>query len=164
MRWRTSTGDLDGGIAMLDRALFLNPNLASAWFLGGFLRTWHGECEERHQALRAGHAFEPGRSRALSHAGRHRDGASVSPAGSRRRRRGQSRSYSNLPSFLMVVALIAATRALGGRQEDARRAIEEVRALDPTLRVSNVTDWLPISRPEHLAIFTDGLRKAGLPE
>ncbi len=39
-------GDLDSGIALLDRAIFLNPNLASAWFLGGFLRTWHGECED----------------------------------------------------------------------------------------------------------------------
>ena len=36
-------GDLDGGIALLDRALVLNPNLASAWFLGGFLRVWRGE-------------------------------------------------------------------------------------------------------------------------
>jgi hypothetical protein len=35
-------GDLDGGIALIDRALVLNPNLASAWFLGGFLRVWHG--------------------------------------------------------------------------------------------------------------------------
>ncbi len=39
------TRDLDTGIALLDRAIFLNPNLASAWFLGGFLRMWHGECE-----------------------------------------------------------------------------------------------------------------------
>jgi len=31
-------GDLDGGIALLDRALMLNPNLAAAWFLGGFLK------------------------------------------------------------------------------------------------------------------------------
>src|ERR1700716_843320 len=38
-------GDLDGGIALLDRALMLNPNLASAWFLGGFLRVWHGESD-----------------------------------------------------------------------------------------------------------------------
>src|SRR3546814_511622 len=36
-------GDLDGGIALLDRALMLDPNLAAAWFLGGFLRVWHGE-------------------------------------------------------------------------------------------------------------------------
>ena len=30
-------GDLDGGIALVDRALVLNPNLAAAWFLGGFV-------------------------------------------------------------------------------------------------------------------------------
>ena len=33
-----SRGDLDGGIALLDRALVLDPNLAAAWFLGGFLQ------------------------------------------------------------------------------------------------------------------------------
>jgi TolB-like protein len=38
-------GDLDGGIALLDRAVLLNPNLASAWFLGGFLRALHGETD-----------------------------------------------------------------------------------------------------------------------
>ena len=31
------TGDVPGGIALIDRALALNSNLASAWFLGGFL-------------------------------------------------------------------------------------------------------------------------------
>jgi hypothetical protein len=74
------------------------------------------------------------------------------------------RSYSNLPSFLLVVALIAATRALGGRHEDATRAIDELRRLDPALRVSNVRDWLPIRRPEHLSMFAEGLRQAGLAE
>jgi tetratricopeptide (TPR) repeat protein len=38
-------GELDGGIALLDRAVLLNPNLAPAWFLGGFLRAFHGETE-----------------------------------------------------------------------------------------------------------------------
>jgi hypothetical protein len=32
------TGDLDGGIALIDRALVLDSNLASAWFLSGCLR------------------------------------------------------------------------------------------------------------------------------
>ena len=73
-------------------------------------------------------------------------------------------AYRNLPSFLMVVALIAATRALAGRQEEARRTMDELRKLDPTLRVSKLKDWLPIHKPEHLFIFADGLRKAGLPE
>src|SRR3546814_6897434 len=36
-------GDLDGGLALLDRAKILNPNLAAAWFLGGFVRVWRGD-------------------------------------------------------------------------------------------------------------------------
>src|SRR5712672_1853824 len=38
-------GDLDGGIALIDKALALNPNLAAAWFLSGFLRIGRGEHE-----------------------------------------------------------------------------------------------------------------------
>lgn len=157
------TGDLDSGIALLDRAVFLNPNLASAWFLGGFLRTWHGECEDAivhfERAMRLSpvdpelYRMQAGIAMAHLFAGRVETASAWA-----------ERSYSNLPSFLMVVALIAATRALSGRQEDARRAIEDVRRLDPNLRVSNISHWLPISRPEHLAIFADGLRTAGLAE
>jgi tetratricopeptide (TPR) repeat protein len=39
------TGDVDGGIALLDRARLLNPNLAPAWFLGGILRALRGETD-----------------------------------------------------------------------------------------------------------------------
>ena len=46
-------GDLDSCIALLDRALVLNPNLAAAWFLGGFLRVWHGEPDDAIERSRA---------------------------------------------------------------------------------------------------------------
>jgi hypothetical protein len=36
-------GDLDSGIALIDKALLLNPNLAAAWFLGGFVQIMRGE-------------------------------------------------------------------------------------------------------------------------
>jgi hypothetical protein len=42
--------------------------------------------------------------------------------------------------------------------------MQHLRSLDPSLRVSNLRDWLPIHRPEDLARFADGLRLAGLPE
>jgi TolB-like protein len=157
------TGDLDSGIALLDRAVFLNPNLASAWFLGGFLRTWHGESESAiehfERAMRLSpvdpelYRMQAGIAMAHLFAGR-LDAASA----------WADQAYRNLPSFLMVVAIIAATEALAGRPEQARRAMDELRKLDPTLRVSNLGDWLPIHRSEHLALFADGLRKAGLPE
>ena len=35
--------DFDSGIAFVDRALVLNPNLAAAWILSGFLRMFRGE-------------------------------------------------------------------------------------------------------------------------
>jgi tetratricopeptide (TPR) repeat protein len=36
---------LDASARCIDRALELNPNLASAWFHSGWLRVWHGEPE-----------------------------------------------------------------------------------------------------------------------
>src|SRR5262249_61210279 len=38
--------DLDGGIALIDKALLINPNLAAAWFLGGFLRLLNGDPDD----------------------------------------------------------------------------------------------------------------------
>jgi len=70
----------------------------------------------------------------------------------------------DLPSFLIPVAIIAASHALAGRGDEARRAMHHLRQLDPTLRVSNLRDWLPIQRPEDLATLEDGLRRAGLSE
>jgi hypothetical protein len=74
------------------------------------------------------------------------------------------KAFRELPDFLMVVGVIAASRALAGRPDEAQRAMKHLRELDPMLRVSNLADWLPIRRPEDLATFEDGLRKAGLPE
>ena len=70
----------------------------------------------------------------------------------------------DLPSFLIPVAIIAASHALAGRTDEARPAMQHLRRLDPSLRVSNLGDWLPIHRPEDLTTFADGLRQAGLPE
>jgi hypothetical protein len=69
-----------------------------------------------------------------------------------------------LPSFLIPASIIAASHALAGRMDGARRAMNHLRQLDSALRISNLTDWLPIRRPEDLATFADGLRRAGLPE
>jgi tetratricopeptide (TPR) repeat protein len=156
-------GDLDGGIALLDRALVLNPNLAAAWFLGGFLRVWRGEPESAIEHFARAMRLSPldlemyrmQAGMAVAHLfARRFDTASL----------WAERAFSDLPSFLMVVSIIAASHALGGRTNDARQAMQHLRQLDPALRVSNLKDWLPIQRPEDLATFMDGLRRAGLPE
>ncbi len=156
-------GDLDGGIALLDRALMLNPNLAAAWFLGGFLRAWRGEPESAIEhftrAMRLSpldpemYRMQAGMAVAHLFAGRFDTASSWA-----------ERAFRDLPSFLMVVGIIAASHALAGRIGEARRAMRRLRQLDPALRVSNLGEWLPIRRPEDLATLADGLRRAGLPE
>ena len=39
-------GDAEGGAAMLDRALALNPNLDSAWLYSGWALVWRGNMDE----------------------------------------------------------------------------------------------------------------------
>ena len=73
-------GDLDGGIALIDRALVLNPNLAAAWFLGGFLQTLARRTGRCHRTLCARHAPEPPGFGDVSNAGRNGDGALVGGA------------------------------------------------------------------------------------
>jgi len=156
-------GDLDGGIALLDRAVMLNPNLAPAWFLGGFLRVWNGEhdsaIEHFARAMRLSpldpESYRMQAGMAMAHMFEGRLDAAASWA---------EKAFRDLPSFLLVAAIVAASHALTGRTEEGRRAMDHLRQLDPSLRISNLTEWLPIQRAEDLAIFADGLRKAGLPE
>jgi hypothetical protein len=65
------------------------------------------------------------------------------------------KAFRDLPGFLMVVGVIAASHALAGRTDEARRAMDHLRQLDSTLRISTIKDWLPIRRPEDLAAFAD---------
>ena len=65
---------------------------------------------------------------------------------------------------LVAVGIMAASHALAGRTDEARRAMHLLHQLDPALRTANIKDWLPLRRPQDLATLADGLRKAGLPE
>ena len=156
-------GDLDGGIALHDRAVMLNPNLAAAWFLGGFLRVWHGEpdaaIEHFVRAMRLSpldpetYRMQAGMATAHLFAGRFDAASSLA-----------DKPSSDLPSFLLAAGVAAASHTLAGRPEEGKRAMAQLRKLDPLLRISNLSDWLPIRRAEDLATFADGLRRAGLPE
>lgn len=155
--------DLDGGIALIDRAVLLSPNFAPAWFLGGFLRIFRGETDSAMEQL--AHAvrlspldpemFRMQAGTALAHYFAGRFDAATAWA---------EKALGNLPTLLVAVAVAAASHALAGRADDARLAMRRLRALDPSLRTSTLRDWLPIHRPEDLARFADGLRRAGLPD
>ncbi|MGE8064786.1 winged helix-turn-helix domain-containing tetratricopeptide repeat protein [Pseudomonas sp. NPDC089569] len=156
-------GEVDAGIALLDRARLLNPNLAPAWYLGGILRALHGETEAAIEDLNHAVRLSPldpemfrmqiGMALANFFAGRFDSAAHWA-----------EKALGNLPTLVPPVALIAASHALSGRLDEARLAMQRLRELDPSLRLANLKDWLPIKRAEDLARFADGLRLAGLPE
>ncbi len=156
-------GDVDGGIALVDRALVLNPNLAAAWLHGGFMRCWHGEPDGAIEYLARAMRLSPLDLEMY----RMQAGTAVAHLLAKRFDTASSwaeKALNNLPSFRMAGCVMAASHALAGRTNDARRAMQRLREVDPALRVSNLKDWLPARRPEDLAMFVDGLRKAGLPE
>jgi TolB-like protein len=155
-------GDLDGCIELLDRALVLNPNLAAAWYLSGFQRIARGEPDEAIDRFARSMRLSPldpemmrmQAGTALAHLFAGRLDAAASWA---------ERAFRTLPSFLLAVSVIAASHALAGRMEDAERAMKQLRVLHPTLRISQLQDWIPLRRPQDLATLAEGLKKAGLP-
>lgn len=155
-------GDIPGGIALLDKALFLNPNLSGARYLGGFLRLWLGETETALEHLARAMRLSPldpelyrmQAGMAVAHLfEEHFDMASS----------WAEKAFRDFPGFLLAAAILAASHALAGRVVEAQRAMDHVRRIDPALRLSTVAGWLPIHRPKHLATLLSGLEKAGLP-
>jgi len=155
-------GELNACIALVDKALVLNPNLAAAWFLGAWQRIARGEPDvaiERFQHVMRLSPLDPEMIRmqaglGLAHmlAGRFEVAASWA-----------EKAFRELPDFGVACGILAASYALAGRMDAAGRTMQHLRRIDPGLRVSNIS-WLSFRRPQDLELFADGLRKAGLPE
>ena len=157
------TRDFAMGVDFLDRALVLNPNLAAAWFLGGYLRIWRGEPDEAIKRCEHAMRLSPLDSEmfrmqagvAMAHLVAGRFDLACTWA---------EKAYRDMPSFVLSAAAIAASCALSGRMDDAQRAMRDLRKLDPALRVASLDAWLHFERPEGAELFADGLRRAGLPD
>jgi TolB-like protein/class 3 adenylate cyclase len=157
------TGDLDDGGAMTDQALVLNPNLAMAWLLSGYLKALLGEHEIAIEHLKRAMRLSPldpevfvahlGLAAAHLFDGRYDEASSWAEKASRQR-----------PNAAGAARVAAASHALAGRLEQAQKAMARLRQIDPALRISNLRDVLTLRRPEVMARYVEGLRKAGLPE
>jgi adenylate cyclase len=75
------------------------------------------------------------------------------------------RALNESPNSYQALRAAAASYALAGRIEQARKVMIRVRQIDPTLRISNLNEKLtPFRQPEDIARNAEGMRKAGLPE
>jgi TolB-like protein len=155
-------GEVEDGAALIDQALILNPNLAAGWLLSGWVNLFLGEHEVTIERSRRAIRFSPLDpltslaftviSAGHSQAGRHDEASSWAEKG-----------LLQQPNSAAVARIAACSHALAGRLDQAHKAAARLLQIDPTFRVSDVRQT-PFRRPELLATYEDGLRKAGLPE
>jgi len=156
--------DLDAGMALIYRATKINPNSWTAWRYSGEIKLWLGEPEAALDHLAHAERLSPVdpcmselwslMAHAYFMAGRYDAAASCAARVSR-----------GLRDFPAGWRISAASAALAGRVEQAGLALARLRELTPALRVSTLRSFLgPYRRPEDVARYQEGLRRASLPE
>jgi len=155
--------DLDGGVALIDRALLLNANLAEVWHFGGWARIYLGDPEAAIEHFARAMRLSPldpsifimqmGIAFAHFFAGRYDDASSWA-----------EKALGDKPDYHPALRIAAASHALAGRLKEAQNAIARSRRRNSTPHISNLKNQIPLRRPEDLARYAEGLRKAGLPE
>jgi TolB-like protein len=156
-------GDIETGIALIDRALLLNANLAVAWQRSGWLRIYAGDCELAIEHLKRAMRLNP--LDPLMHLAQSAmalgylllENFNEASAWAER----SLHLRSNWPPALRVLAM---SNALAGRERAARQAMARLRLMQPQLRVSNLDEQIYLHRPEHMVRYVQAMRAAGLPE
>jgi TolB-like protein/Tfp pilus assembly protein PilF len=158
-------GDLEGALALIDRALALNPNLATAWYASGTVRAFRGgepdaAIEHLQRAMRLSprdplmFTMQGVTAFAQFFAGRSEEATSWA-----------EKAFWQRPNFVATLRILAASYALAGRREEARKAVARALVLDPDMRLANLKDRIGIFRhSQDYAKYADALREAGLPE
>jgi adenylate cyclase len=156
-------GYAEAGAAMLDRALTLNPNMTSAWTVGGWTKIFLGESNKAigyfERAMRL-NPLDPLIARmhtgiaAAQFLARQYQEAAVSA----------ENGLLQHPEDLPLLRVAAASHALAGQMMDAEKHMRRIRYLDPTLRLSRVAALAPCRRADDVSRYVEGMRKAGLPE
>jgi adenylate cyclase len=154
--------DPELGTALIDRALALNPSEATAWWMSAFAHVWLGDpgraIAHAQRAMRLNprdpqiHQMYSAIGNAYFVSGKYEEAAASALA-----------ALQVEPDFQPCLRLGAAACGQLGRLEEANRLILHLRELFPDITLTVLKDLLPY-RPDHLAAFLDGLRKAGLPE
>jgi adenylate cyclase len=158
-----SLADLEGGESLINRAVSLNPNLASAWFFSGWVKVLLGDSaaalERLARAMRLSpqdpNMYNMHTATAAAHfiAGNYHQAMSSAAA-----------AVENQPNFVLANSLLAASAGHCGDASTARNALARLLHLVPQLHVKGITDLFPVRRGEDLARLADGLRKAGMPD
>jgi adenylate cyclase len=146
--------DIGAMMALVDRALALNPNDARGWLISSALRSWAGQPDIAIQHAEASLRLSP----------RARTGASMSRIGSAHffaRRFDEAvpkllLAIQEDPSHAFPYRVLAACYVHMGRLKDARDMFARLRAIAPV----EMPDVSFLRSPEHRELYLSGLRVA----
>ncbi|HUZ32486.1 MAG TPA: CadC-family transcriptional regulator [Xanthobacteraceae bacterium] len=157
-------GDLAASMDPLNRARLINPNLATAWQLSGWVCNYMGETDQAIEHFKRAMRLSPldplnyttqtGMATAQFQLGEYAEAILWA-----------TKAMSAQPSFLPALRTIIASNALLRRQNEAEKYLAQLREVDPGLRMGNYWERLPTTyQPSYRARMEEGMRKAGLPE
>lgn len=150
-------------LALHERALAINPNLALAWCLSGLTHCYIGELDEAIRRIDQAkvlspydpHGFFFDMALIMAHLLRREHELAVEVG---------RRAVELNPIFSSSYkGLLAALGHLRGEAE-ARAVRARLLELEPGFTVAEAVRRSPLTRPEDLDHYADGLRRAGLPE
>jgi TolB-like protein/class 3 adenylate cyclase len=152
----------DRGAAMVEKALSLNPNLATARLSYGWISVVACEPERAIENFQSMIRFSPldtlrvnssaGIAWGLWLEGRYDEGLALA--------RSVAAVYPNGQAFGSLIANCVAA----GQMDEARVAMAELVKLDPTLCTARAREMFPLRKAEFRSKLDEALRAAGLPE
>jgi adenylate cyclase len=146
--------DIGATMALVDRALALNPNYARGWYISGNIRIWAGQPDIAIEHVEAALRLSP----------RARTGASANVIGVAHffaRRFDQAvpqllLSIQEDPSHSPSYRVLAACYAHMGRLDEVREIVTRLRAITPVV----ISDVSHNRNAEHRELLLSGLRRA----
>jgi TolB-like protein len=168
--------ELDEGIAFIDRALELGPNLAAAWIYSGWARIFRGDYETAIKHLTESMRMSPFNPLMVARTGtaawhllaNQQTGVAFGHYFANRYDEAglwAEKALRTQPNNHSALRIGAAAAAMGGCLTSAKHLCDQLQSVDLGLRLSNLADTFgPYRNPEHRARFAEGLRLAGLPD
>ncbi len=156
-------GAVEEGVAAINRALALNPNMTNAWHVSGWTNIYVGDpdkaAEHFARAMRLNpldpifQRMQTGTVAAHLLAGRYEQASVFAQA-----------ALQQHPNDLPLLRVAAASHALAEKMTEAKNVVVRICQLDPTLRLSRAVEFAPFRRAEDISLYREALQKAGLPD
>ena len=155
--------DYDGGLALIDKSLALDPNSAFGWCVRGWVNAFAVEIgsatKDMERAIRLSpfdswsFFFSYGMAYVLMAVDRYDEALTW-----------ERQVIQTVPDWVAGYRLSAACLAYLDRTDEARDAARRIMELDPNFTLSRFLEFMPVRAGPFRDRYFEGLRMAGLPE